>query len=182
MTATAGNFPSNINPLNPNGFRFDVAKLKDISFYVQSVNLPGITLGEPIFGNPFAQTPVPGDMLTYGELSFDFIVDEDMKNYETVYKWIVALGFPTGHDQYLNFINSDESALIGELAKNYSDATLTVLNNNNQPSKYVRFIDCFPTSLDALQFDSKVQDVQYLVARTSFRFTYYKFVSNRIEY
>jgi len=42
--------PSNINPLSPNGFLFNILKLPNLSFFCQSVNLPGITLGAPEFG------------------------------------------------------------------------------------------------------------------------------------
>ena len=36
--------PNNINPLADVQFRFDVAALPNTSFFIQTVNLPGITL------------------------------------------------------------------------------------------------------------------------------------------
>ena len=146
--------PPNINPLNPNGYRFAIQKLPALTYFSQQVNLPGITLGEPEFTNPFASVPIPGDRLTYDALTLEFLVDEDMKNYLAVYNWIVALGFPQSYQQYINFTNQDEISALNELATNYSDGTLQILDNNNLVSKTVQFIDMFPTSLESLTCES----------------------------
>ena len=86
--------PSNISPLSPNGFMFSVTKLPQVDFFCQQVNLPGITLGSPEFGNPFNVAPIPGETLTYDTLEVQFLVDESMQNYRAIYNWVVALGFP----------------------------------------------------------------------------------------
>lgn len=170
------NIPANINPLSPNGFMFNIQKLPKISFFCQQVNLPGITLGVPEFGNPFQTAPIPGDSLTYDTLTVQFLVDDDMSNYMSIYNWIVALGFPENYDQYINFLSQDERNLTSELAKNYSDATLQILGNTNQTIKTVEFHDLFPAALDSLVFQSTNNDVQYLVGNATFRYAYYKFV------
>jgi hypothetical protein len=169
--------PTNINPLNPNGYRFVIQKLPALTYFSQQVNLPGITLGEPEFANPFASVPVPGDRLTYDALTLEFLVDEDMKNYLAVHNWIVALGFPQTYQQYINFTNQDDISTLNELATNYSDGTLQILGNSNIVSKTVQFIDLFPTSLESLTFQSTSTDVNYLVGRATFRFSYYEFVT-----
>jgi hypothetical protein len=167
--------PSNLSPLSPVGFQFSIQKIPDVTYFAQEVNIPGIILGEPEYGTPFARVPVPGETLQYEPLVVQFLVDEDMTNYKAIYNWIVALGFPETHDQYLNLQDSDNRGLLRELATNYSDATLTVLNSNNRPSETIQFIDMFPTSLDSLQFSSQQGDIQYIVGRAQFRFSYYKF-------
>jgi hypothetical protein len=105
-----------------------------------------------------------------------FLVDENMENYKSIYNWIIALGFPNSYDQYTSFIDSDDRALIGELAKNYSDGTLSILGSNNSVSQTVQFIDMFPTSIESLTFQSTNQDVQYLIGSATFRYGYYKFI------
>jgi hypothetical protein len=169
--------PVNTNPLNPNGYRFSIQKLPDLTYFSQQVNLPGITLGDPEFANPFASVPIPGDRLTYDSLTLEFIVDTDMTNYMAVYNWIVALGFPQSYLQYVNLTNQDQINTLNELATNYSDATLQILNSSNLVSKTVHFIDIFPTSLESLTFQSTSNDVNYLVGRATFRFSYYEFVT-----
>jgi len=167
--------PQNINPLSPIGYQFSITKLPDLTFFAQEVNLPGITLGEPEFGTPFARVPIPGETLLYEQLSLTFLVDEGMKNYRSIYNWMIALGFPQSYDQYIT-LSSEDTINYTELATNYSDATLSILNNSNVPSQIVSFKDMFPVSLDSLQFSSTQSDVQYLMGRVSFRFSYYNFL------
>ena len=169
--------PDNINPLSPNGFNFTIQKIPSINFFCQTVNLPGITFGDPAFANPFASVPIPGDHLTYDTLNVQFLVDENMHNYQAIYNWIIALGFPQSYDQYVNFISSDTTALaLNELAKNYSDGTLEILGSSNTAIQTVQFVDLFPSALESLNFQSTNQDVTYIVGNATFRYSYYKFI------
>ena len=167
--------PDNITPLSPNGFMFNITKLPNLSFFCQQVNIPGITLGDPEFSNPFATQPIPGEHLTYDQLTVQFLVDSDMANYKALYNWIIALGFPQDYQQYINFTGAD-TLNYSELAKNYSDATLQILAGNNQVSQTLQFIDMFPITIESLQFASTNTDVQYLVGQATFRYGYYKFL------
>jgi len=168
--------PSNINPLSPNGFLFTIQKLPELNFFAQSVNLPGITLGSPEYGNPFQVQPIPGESLTYDQLTVQFLIDENMTNYQAIYNWIVALGFPNDYEQYTTFVSEDNRGITSELATNYSDATLQILSGNNQVVKTVQFVDLFPIALDSLQFAGTNTDVQYLIGNATFRYGYYKFL------
>ena len=168
--------PSNITPLSPNGFLFSIQRLPSLNFFCQQANLPGITIGEPEFANPFSKQPIPGETLTYDTMSVQFLVDSNMENYKAIYNWIVALGFPNDYEQYVSFINEDERGVISELAKNYSDAVLQILAGNNQPIATVQFIDLFPVAIESLVFAGTNQDVQYLVGNATFRYAYYKFL------
>lgn len=166
--------PENITPLSPNGFMFNVTKLPDLSFFCQQANIPGITLGDPEFANPFATQPIPGDHLTYDQLTVQFLIDSEMRNYRAIYNWIIALGFPQGYDQYVTYQQGD-TLNYSELAKNYSDGSLQVLAGNNQTVATIQFVDMFPTTIESLLFQSTNTDVQYLVGNVTFRYGYYKF-------
>jgi hypothetical protein len=98
-----------------------------------------------------------------------------MTNYQAIYNWIVALGFPNSYEQYTTFVSNEDRGAISELAKNYSDATLQILGANNQAVKTVQFIDLFPVTLDSLLFQGTNTDVNYLVGSATFRYGYYKF-------
>ena len=168
--------PNSVNPLSPNGFMFSVSKLPTLDYFCQQVNLPGITLGAPEFGNPFNIAPIPGETLTYDQLQMQFLVNEDMSNYQAIYNWIIALGFPQDYTQYTTFINDTNAVATSELAKNYSDGTLQILGSNNVAVKTVQFYDMFPIALDSLMFQSTNQDVNYLMGNVTFRYGYYKFL------
>jgi hypothetical protein len=139
------------------------------------VNIPGITLGAPEFGNPFNVQPIPGETLTYDQLTVQFLVDSDMANYKAIYNWIIALGFPQDYEQYITYAEND-TLNYSELAKNYSDGTLQILGGNNQIVQLVQFVDMFPITIDSLMFAATNSDVQYLVGNATFRYGYYKFL------
>jgi hypothetical protein len=103
------------------------------------------------------------------------MVDEAMENYQSIYNWIVALGFPQTYDQYITYFNDDQRVVVSELAANYSDATLSILGSSNNVIKTIRFIDMFPVTIDSLVFQSDNNDVQYLIGNATFRYGYYKF-------
>lgn len=167
--------PENVTPLSPNGFVFTVTKLPDMPFFCQEVTLPGITLGVPEYNNPLSVQPIPGDQLSFDTLTIRFLIDSEMKNYKTLFNWLVALGFPQSYDQYTAFIAADRHNY-SELAKNLSDATLSILTGNNNVSQQITFVDLFPISVDTVTFQSTNSDVNYISCTASFRYGYYKFI------
>jgi hypothetical protein len=170
--------PSSINPLSPTGFKLSITKLPEVEFFTQEVTLPDITLGSIAVGTPFSMSGVPGDTLNFGDLTINFLVDENMDNYLALYNWLIGLGFPADYGQYQNFAaaqgaNQNIDPRLGQNVLNYSDATLTILGNNNVPIKSIRFIDLHPTGLGSLNFVANASDVNYLVGNAIFRYTYY---------
>lgn len=169
--------PQTTNPLSPNGFKFIIQKLPDIEYFCQKVHVPGITFGAPRLATPFAKIPIPGDELTYDNLNVQFLIDEKMDNYISIYNWIVALGFPQNYQQYVDYVSANQSMTLSELATNFSSATMQILNNTNNPVKTINFNDLFPIALETLEFDSTTEGVNYLVGSATFSFSYYTFAN-----
>lgn len=167
--------PSNINPLSSNGFNFSIQKLPEVSFFCQEANLPSITLQEVTVATPLAYIQEPGEMVNYGQLNIQFLIDENMSNYKAVHNWLIGLGFPKDNQQYQDLLNADTSPIKSTEQKVFSDASLQILGSNLQPSQTVRFIDIFPTSLETLTFQSTATDVQYLVGSATFTCLRYEF-------
>lgn len=168
--------PSNINPLQSNGFLFGIQKLPEISFFCQEVSLPDLQAPSSEMETPLIMVPIPGDKLSFGELSITFLIDSGMVNYVAVHNWMIGLGFPDSHTQYKNFIGTRTDTLNrNELTAGYSDGTLQILNSTNNPSRTVRFVDLFPTSLQQITLQSTTQDTTYLAASATFRYTTYRF-------
>ena len=166
-------FPRTINPLSPNGFNFTLTKLPDVSFMCQRVLIPSISLASIDRSTPFINTPIPGEIMSFSELNIQFIVDEKMENYKSIYNWMVALGFPEDHKQYSSYVNSQGSTVYSELARNYSDATVSVLNSQNIATNYFKFYDLFPISLDPVQFEATAMDVNYVIGSATFKYSYF---------
>ena len=163
--------PSNVNPLNPNGFNFYIAKLPNVSFFCQRVMIPGLTLGVIEQPNPFTNRAIPGEIMTFSELSVQFLIDEKMENYKAIFNWMRALGFPKDHSEYSNFVNEQGNNIYSELAKNFSDATVSVLDGMNVQTNSFKFYDVFPISMDPVQFESTAMDVNYVIGSATFKYT-----------
>ena len=88
------NLPDNYNLLSPVGFRFQIKKLPTVTYFCQSVNIPGISLGEALRATPFVDFSVPGDKVSYDDLSISFLIDEDLSNFLEVFGWMKKLGSP----------------------------------------------------------------------------------------
>ena len=164
--------PSTINPLTPNGFMLSIQKLPELSFFCQSAILPEISLGQVVQGTPFSDNQIPGDKIEFGELQVRFLVDDKMENYSGIFNWIKGLGFPESYDQYSDFISRQNNSM-SDLANNYSDGTLGILNSNFQPVKSISFVDLYPTSLSSLEFTTTSTDIEYLTGVATFKYTYF---------
>ena len=102
------NNPAELDFLRPNGFRFQIANIPQVSFFCQAANIPQISLGSPQVETPLATLPFPGDKIQFGELIIRFLVQEDMANYQELYNWLFGLGFPDKNQQFTDFIKSQE--------------------------------------------------------------------------
>ena len=168
---------TNKNFLSPIGFIFILDKAKKVSFLCQKAEIPEISLGQvdiPTAG--FAKIPMSADT-QYGQLTLDFIVDEDLRNYMEIHNWIRALGVPEGHNERVKWENqylNDTRAIKGLNNPKYSDGTLQVLNNNNLVNFDVVFEDLFPVSLTTLPFDVTGTDNDYVTATATFKYTLYQ--------
>tara|TARA_B100000029_G_scaffold494422_1_gene558138 strand:- start:48 stop:521 length:474 start_codon:yes stop_codon:yes gene_type:complete len=142
--------PKNINPLADVQFKFDVAALPNTSFFIQTVNLPGIALEGAALATPQLQSfSRHTGVITYEPLNVTFMIDEYLKNWQEVFEW-----------------------MIGEENK-YTSAVLTILSSAMNATMEFHFKDIFPTSLSEVSFDSTTTDPVYQVATVSFNYTEY---------
>jgi len=163
--------PDNVNFLSPLLFKFQIKKTPNLNFYVQNVNIPGVHLPPAETPNPFVKIPYPGDHIQYDDIMINFKVDENFTNWLEIYNWIKALGFPKNFGQHAAI--ELPSVPLGE--GKTSDISLIVLNSQRVPTFDVTFIDAFPISLSSLIFDVSREDLNYIDAAATFRFTSYEF-------
>ena len=89
-TATwACNLPDNLSYLAPTQFELLVKKLPNTKYFATGVNIPSVSVAESLQTTRLgANVKVPGDKITFGELSINFIVDENMENWTELYTWM----------------------------------------------------------------------------------------------
>ena len=184
--------PSKSDYASPIQFRFKCTKLPTVEFFVQSANIPGISLGSATQTNPLYDIPLPGDKITYAALDMSFLVDENLNNYKEIHDWILGLGFPSNNQQFQDLQSAGSDRFPGSSRSTaatgtstpqplneggiYSDAILTVLNSKNIAKTEIRFQNVYPTSLGGLNYDVRQTDVDYLNASVSFNYMNYDIV------
>jgi len=181
--------PTKLDYASPTQFRFVIGQLPKVEFFTVATNLPGITLSGAVQNTPFKDIPMPGNKLDYEDLTVTFIVDEFLENYTSLHEWLLAFGFPKNREQFSTFRSTTSNAPTDTKGSNndigvvgattamrgmFSDATLVVLSNKNNPIVQVNYADVFPTSLSALDFNQSATDVEYLQATATFKYKLYE--------
>ena len=184
--------PSKFDYASPIQFRFKITKLPKVEFFIQSANLPSVTLDEVQQPTRLKSIAMPGSTLTFGNLELSFLVDENLDNYKELHDWIIGLGTPESDEQFAGLLATGSDRFPGSTASSaptgsnaasplnegaiYSDATLTVLNSKNIPKTEIRFRNVYPTLLTGISYDIKANDVSYIQASATFSYLGYEIV------
>ena len=148
--------PANRNFLNPIGYILKLEKFAGVDFFCQSANVPDVAMPTTEVASPFRNLPiVPGGGITFGDFTVNFIVDEELKNYNSLHKWMRNNG------------NADE--MKGPSTPEYSHGQLHIVTSAYNPAFIVEFKDLFPVALTGLQFDATVSDIEYITAQVTFK-------------
>ena len=172
------NLPSNISYLSPIGFRFILSNFPEVTYFCQAANIPGVSISGIEFPTPLKNIQFSGDEVAFEELTIRFVVDENLKNWLSIYDWIIGMGIPDKESAEKYKKLKDENKLV-------ADGTLAVLTSNMNVQMEVRFQNMFPLSLSGISFDSSVADVDYVVADVSFQYDIYEvtnFLQNESSY
>ena len=167
--AITDRIPSNFNILSPVAFDFSIHMLPNVTYFIQTANLPDLSLGSITIPTPVRDYPIAGDQLELGTLDVGFLVDEDLANYLEIWNWMRALGGVTSAEEYARR-SVDGDMGISEGGGLISDATLTILTNSMNANKSVVFEDCFPTSLGALSLMTSADSIDAITCDVSFSF------------
>jgi len=169
----SSNNPNELDYLRPNGFKFQIHNIPNVSYFCQAANIPEMNMMPGIQSTPLVDIPHPGDKIEFGQLMIRFLIQEDMINYKELYNWMVGLGFPEdskqhaayGISQGYRFPDSNNGST------SYSDATLMILDSNNNPVQKINFKDAFPVSIQGLDFEISTGSTEYMVGVAMFRYT-----------
>ena len=164
------NLTENFNYLQPTSFKITIDRTNypNLEFFCQSFLHPGMLMNavelpyKKVAGIPFI-----GDKLIFNEMQANIILDEDMKAYDEMYSWMrrnldIDMVSPTQRS------TSQPPAM--------SDITLSILSSHNNQTKQVRYIDCIPTTLTDIQFESTAGGESFITFGATFRFSYFELV------
>lgn len=163
----------NFNYLQPTSFKLviDRRNYPNLEFFCQTITHPGMIINPVELGIPrLAGLPIPGESLTFNELSTNVILDENLEGYSEMYNWILRLINTNMGNVGRGGMNSDTST------PTYADITLSILSSHNNQTKQIRYIDCIPTALGDIQFESTADGQTFITFAATFRFNYFKLV------
>ena len=157
--------------LAPVGFKFTLAKYPKVDFFSNSARIPEISLGTAVQSSYLKDIDIPGEKLTYGDLTIRFLVDENMQNYMAMHNWLKGIGFPETPQQFADQTTNVDG--LRDPLEVFSDGSLHILNSNFQDVAIVKFNDLFPVGLTSLKFDATETDINYFTAEATMRYTVY---------
>lgn len=164
--------PQNTNPLQATKFLLTFDRISTITYFCQTTNLPGVSLGEVERSTPFIEQFSPGTKLKYESLDISFIVNEDLSSWKNLYDWFLSIANPDGFDGRNNVPG------ISAKAYNYfSDAKLVILSALNNPVFAVDFKNVFPISMSGLEFDTTTDANKIITCNATFRYESYNYLT-----
>ena len=161
------NQPVNTSFLSPIGFKFQLNNFPEVNYFCQAATLPGISISAIDIPTPLKTIAFAGDEVQFEELSIRFIVDENMKNWLSIYDWIIALGVPTIKDR-------EKLIKLQNEGTERTSAVLTVLTSNMNAQINFYFNEVWPMNLSSIEFNTTATDVDYVTANVSFRYDTYR--------
>lgn len=151
------------NFLSAVSFKISIARLPNVEFSTQKVQIPSLSMASPQQPSPLLNIYQTPDRIEYSELDISFLIDEDMTNYEEILRWLEGMGAPANSNQRLNMQNSKYGFK--------SDITVIIENTSRNPNIEFTFTDCFPVSLSGLTLDVTDNDITYPECSVTFRYT-----------
>ena len=184
-TATwAGSLPDNLSYLAPTQFELLVKKLPNTKYFATGVNIPSVSVGETLQPTRLgANVKLPGDKIQFGEITITFIVDENMENWTELYNWMEGITASTDTEKYRLLVGAnkregEEQDGSGDFDQLHSDMTIVVTTAANNPNRYVRIQDAYPSSLGEIAMDTTVAGgLSYVTCTASFQFTSFEIAS-----
>jgi hypothetical protein len=173
--------PDKLDYASPTQFKFEIQQLPKVQFFNVSCNLPGVSMSATIQETPTLgrDIPIHGSKVEFEEFTMSFMVDEYLENYRELHAWLMALGFPqdktTDRKSWVDDVSRNPDRDASQSQKLYSDATLFILSNKNNPITKIHFYDMFPLSLSGLDYRQDATDVEYMQANATFAYMIYEF-------
>ena len=135
-------------------------------------------MGGPTQATPLNDFQLSGDKLSYETLTVRFLVDEDCNNYSLIHNWMVGITYPQKEDQWYKFAETMRDKDFKDDDLDTIDLYLRILTSNFNTSFKCQFVDAAPISVSTLEFSTDQNDLQYLIAEVTFRYTYFKLTNS----
>jgi hypothetical protein len=172
----------NYTPLNPNEFRVVLHSAPYLSFEIQTVSLPSISMQDASpTETPFTTVRIPGDHIEWDSLSVTFLVDQDLQGWIEMYNWIRGLGFPSTFDEYKALQINNQLPFKNVWNKTTSDISIFTSTAHRNSNLEFKFYDAYPTMISAPTLSTTNEGQPVQTSKCMFSYTLYDVTPIRIE-
>ena len=141
---------------------FTIESQKEISYFLTSFNLPGLSIGTVPLANPFKEHAEPSGILIYEELSVTSLVNENFDNWKDSVDWLktASTGF--------TFPTTNEGKMVRK------SGSIVLLTNNGNRFGDIGIINMFPINISSIDFDMQNAEPTPLTFTMTLQFESYK--------
>lgn len=158
------NISTEFTQLQENAFKLMFNNIPNVEYSCFATNLPGLAIRSTSTPTPLSPLEIPDNIVGFTPLRVSFLVDQNLKNYMEIWRWMVGIGFPNSHAQARVFEHHNDI---------YSEATLIITTNKMNPNITVNFHNIWPAEISDLRFTAQSKEMEYLTAEVVFRYTTY---------
>lgn len=170
-TNTVISGPGNVNFLNTNYFQFNLTRLPNFTYFVQTAMVPSLQTryaNQPSNLGVFPKIPAGNYIFDILEVGFN--VAANMQNWIDIYNWMKGVGNLKDDYTQLDYKKFDNTGV-------FSDASLVITNSSYVPISKVVFKYLFPISLGSLAFSTQTTSTDPMTCSVQFAYSYYELVA-----
>lgn len=165
------------NFLQKNAYQLLLPRFPLTQFFSTDFTMPQLSLPVAQTGTPFVNLRLAGDKPDYTPFTFNFMVNEDMTNYEEIFNWIHSIGFDDRHSSYTNYNNKDHhTQRLGE-----QDAKVIIMSAQGNPLRVITFHDSIPIALSGYEQTTQIDGTEYIRASVTMAYTRYSFNGHKTK-
>lgn len=159
------------NLLQNNAYQLVLPRFPKTQFFATDFVLPDISLPSANVATPFVNLPMAGDKPMFAPMRFNFMINEDMSNFQEIHDWIHSIGFTESYTDYMLYQNKT----IPQQSLGEQDAKVIILSSKGNPIRTITFFDAIPISLSGIDFTSQDPATNYVKASVAMTYSHYKF-------
>jgi len=151
----------NIGLLQPSKFHVTIEGPeipKGFDLLATSVNIDATDTNNVSYAYGFQSLPIPGEMMAAGNLSIDYIIDENMNNYTVLYNMMNAMVRSDNPEDY------------------YITIVVTMYSSHNNVTRTFKFHDALLSSIGAITLDQADETAGPVATNVDFMYSRKTFV------
>lgn len=156
LTGNAFNLSKNENAV------LQINGMSEVSFFLSTFNIPGMSTGTTPISNPFLEYQAPGSKLNFDEFELEILVDEEFASWNAIREWILEG-------------NNGTTFSTKSITKRSGDIMITT--NMLNPKYRISILNMFPLNMSSINIDLQTAEPVPLTFTATMQYERYTFDS-----